>query len=58
MASKKKEPSKKEDLAYKEFLEKRLNSKNYKANVSKEEYEKTKTKYDKLKLRIKLLYNE
>ncbi len=56
--SKKKEPSKKEDLAFRDFLEKRLNSKNYKANVTKEEYEKTKAKYDKVKLRIKLLYNE
>lgn len=56
--SKTKKPSKKEDLAYKEFLEKRLNSKNYKANVSEEEYNKTKDKLNKVKLRIKLLYNE
>lgn len=41
-----------------EFLEKRLNSKNFKANVSPEEYAKTKAKFDKVKLRIKLLYDE
>ena len=45
----------KETLQYMEFLEKRLNSKNYKNNVSAEEYQKTKTAYDKAKIRIKLL---
>lgn len=52
----KKKPSKKDDLAFQEFLEKKLNSKNYKNNVSVEEYEKTKKQLDKVKLRIKLLY--
>lgn len=50
--------TKKDDIAYKEFLEKRLNSKNYKANVSQDEYDKTKQKLDKVKLRIRLLYGE
>jgi hypothetical protein len=45
----------KETEQYLEFLTKRLNSKNYKNNVSKEEYEETKAKYDKAKLRLKLL---
>ena len=53
-----KKSNKKEDLDYKDFLEKRLNSKNYKNSVSEEEYLKTKAKLDKVKLRIKLLYNE
>ena len=37
------------------FLKKRLDSSNYKANVSKEEYDKTKEKYDRAKLRLRLL---
>lgn len=45
----------KETEQYIEFLKKRLESKNYKANVSDEEYQKTKEKYDKAKLRLKLL---
>lgn len=36
------------------FLEKRLGSQNYKNNVSEEEYNKTKAKYDKAKLILKL----
>lgn len=40
---------------YHDFLKKRLESKNYKANVSKEEYEETKKKFDKVKLRLRLL---
>lgn len=54
--SKKNKPDKKVDMDYRDFLEKRLNSKNYKANVTPEEYQKTKEKFDKVKLRIKLLY--
>lgn len=46
------------DKQYMEFLKKRLESKNYKSNVSDEEYEKTKAKYNKVKLRMKLLYPE
>ncbi len=37
------------------FLKKRLDSSNYKSNVSEEEFKKTKEKYDKAKLRLKLL---
>jgi len=44
-----------ETKQYIEFLEKRLKSKNYKNNVSEEEYNKTKEKYDKAKSRLKLL---
>jgi hypothetical protein len=51
--------NKKSDLEkeqdYYDFLKKRLESKNYKANVSKEEYEETKKKFDKVKLRLRLL---
>ena len=42
---------------YVEFLRKRLQSKNYKNNVSKEEYEKTQKKYDKAKLVLRMLKN-
>lgn len=45
----------KETEDYIVFLKKRLDSENYKANVSEEEYNKTKEKYDKAKLRLKLL---
>ena len=45
----------KETEEYLIFLKKRLDSVNYKANVSEEEYKKTKEKYDKAKLRLKLL---
>ena len=40
---------------YVEFLRKRLQSDNYKQAVSKEEYEQTKKKYDKAKLKLKML---
>lgn len=40
---------------YIEFLEKRINSKNFKNNVSLEEFEKTKEKLKKEKLKLKLL---
>jgi hypothetical protein len=36
------------------FLQKRLDSKNYKANVSEEEYKKTKDKLAKAKIVLKL----
>ena len=57
MTKKKKKPKViiKETEDYIVFLKKRLDSSNYKANVSKEEYDKTKEKYDKAKLRLKLL---
>ncbi len=48
----------KEHKQYMEFLEKRLASKNYKANVTEDEYNKTKAKYDKAKLILKLHENE
>lgn len=51
----KKQPTKKDDENYMAFLKKRLDSKNYKNNVSAEEYEKTKQKYEKVKLKLKLL---
>lgn len=51
--TKQQELVKEEDYAA--FLKKRLESKNYKNNVSSEEYEKTKLKYDKVKFRIKIL---
>ena len=37
------------------FLRKRLDSKNYKANVTEEEYEQTKMKYDKAKFRLRIM---
>jgi hypothetical protein len=40
---------------YVEFLRKQLNSENYKNAVSKEEFDKTKAKYDKAKLKLKHL---
>jgi hypothetical protein len=40
---------------YLEFLRKRLQSKNYKENASKEEYKKTKAKYNKAKLKLKMM---
>ena len=40
---------------YVEFLRKKLQSENYKKNVSKEEYDKTKKKYDKAKLKLKMM---
>jgi len=56
---KKKKLSKAEEkekhLEYIEFLKKRLASKNYKANTTKEEYDKTKAKYDKAKLILKFM---
>lgn len=52
MANKK--PTLKEEKDYLEFLRKRLESENYRKNVTAEEYAKTKAKYDKLKLRLRL----
>lgn len=43
---------------YIEFLKKKLNSENYKNNVSKEEYNKEKAKYDKAKLKLKFLIDD
>jgi Na+-translocating ferredoxin:NAD+ oxidoreductase RnfG subunit len=55
--SKKKKINKKHEEQYIAFLKKRLESKNYKNNVSKEEYKKTQEKYQKAKLRFRLLFN-
>ena len=48
-------PTKRETQQYIEFLEKRINSKNYKKNVPAEEFEKTKNKLAKERLKLKLL---
>jgi hypothetical protein len=45
----------KQEEDYIAFLEKRLASSNFKANVSKEEYEKTAQKLKKAKLVLKIL---
>jgi len=38
-----------------EFLKKRIQSENYKNSVTPEEYQKTLQKYDKAKLKMKLM---
>ena len=40
---------------YVEFLRIRINSKNFKKNVSEEEFRVTKAKYDKSKLKLKMM---
>lgn len=45
----------KHEEEYMAFLRKRLDSNNYKANETPEEYAKTKEKYDKVKFRLRLL---
>jgi hypothetical protein len=45
----------KQEEDYLAFLKKRLESKNFKNNVTKEEFDKTKAKYDKAKLVLKIL---
>lgn len=50
----KKDPVKQEE-EYIAFLKKRLDSDNYRANVTEEEYEKTKAKYEKAKLKLRIL---
>ncbi len=44
-----------QEREYVEFLRKKLDSKNYKSNVSKEEYDKTKEKYEKAKFKLRNL---
>lgn len=51
----KNKPTLKQEQDYLAFLKKRLESKNYKQNVSPEEFEKTKAKYDKVKFKLRLL---
>jgi len=43
------------EAEYVEFLKRRLESENFKANVSPEEYQKTKTKYERAKFKLKML---
>jgi hypothetical protein len=50
-----KEKSIKHEREYIAFLEKRVNSENYKKNVSPEEFEKTKEKLKKARLVLKIL---
>ena len=40
---------------YVEFLRVRVQSKNYKTNVSKEDFDKSMAKYDKAKLKLKFM---
>ncbi len=53
-----KKTDKKQLEDYLQFLKKQLESKNYKANVSKDEYDKEKAKYDKAKSKFNLLYGK
>jgi hypothetical protein len=54
--SKKQKPDKiEQEKQYVEFLKKRLESENYKASVTPEEYSLTKQKYDKAKFKLKML---
>ena len=52
---KQKKPTLKQEQDYVVFLKKRIESKNYKRNVSAEEFEKTKAKYKKAKFKLRLL---
>lgn len=52
---KSKEQKIKQEEEYVAFLRKKLDSENFKANVPKEEYDSTKKKYDKAKLKLKFL---
>lgn len=45
----------KQEEEYVAFLKKRLDSANFKANVSDEEYQKTKEKYERAKFKLKVL---
>lgn len=57
-----KKMSKQQEIRHEEeylaFLKKRLESKNFKNNVSQEEFDKTKNKYEKAKLKLRLLKGE
>ena len=46
------------EMEYVDFLRKRLDSDNFKKNVTEEEYELTKKKLDKAKLRLKFLLDD
>jgi hypothetical protein len=45
----------KHEQEYLEFLKKRLASANYRANVTPEEFAKTKASYEKAKFKVKIL---
>lgn len=59
MAQKKPQQTKAEKIAHEEqyvaFLRKRLDSENYKAAATPEEYAATKAKYDRAKFKLKML---
>jgi len=55
MSAKKIDNSFQHEEKYVVFLKKALQSDNFKSRVSEEEYEKTKKKYDKAKLRLKMM---
>lgn len=52
--AKNKKSTRKQEEDYMVFLKKRLESKNFKSAVSEAELQKTKEKYDKVKLRLRL----
>lgn len=54
----KKENPLKHEADYVEFLKTRLASEHFRQNATPEEIEKTKKKYDKAKLKLKLLGNK
>lgn len=58
----KNKPNKQQQIKHEEeyivFLQKRLNSNNYKSNSTPEEFQKTKNKLDKAKLKLRLLKGE
>ncbi len=53
--AKQKPPTKKQREEYIKFLQKKIDSKNYKSNVSEEEFNKTKQKLNKERLLLKML---
>ena len=55
MKKKKKLTPIEQETQYVAFLKKQVESENYKAVVTAEEYEKTKVKYDKAKFKLKTL---
>jgi hypothetical protein len=56
MSKQKKDTDKlKHEEEYVEFLRKRVQSDNYKNNVPEDEFKKTKAKYDKAKLKLKMM---
>lgn len=55
MSKKKKPDPIVQEKQYVEFLKKRLESENYKASVTPEEYALTKQKYEKAKFKLKML---